>query len=166
MEHPESDAGPTSAPHHDDESPGMRRRNLLGYAASVPLLSAAAGLGGLAAPSSAQAAILPMTPPDTTDQLDIGDAVTVTALPTMPLVKVSNVGNGRVRLELTECLGDIRRPHPGERFGELGGVTVQEVEQLRRGVLRRRGTHGTVGVSSHFSLDFRSVGYWIPSCSR
>jgi isoquinoline 1-oxidoreductase beta subunit len=100
MEHPESDAGPTSAPHHDDESPGMRRRNLLGYAASVPLLSAAAGLGGLAAPSSAQAAILPMTPPDTTDQFDIGDAVTVTALPTMPLVKVSNVGNGRVRLEL------------------------------------------------------------------
>jgi isoquinoline 1-oxidoreductase beta subunit len=100
MEHPESAAGPTSAPHHDDESQGMRRRNLLGYAASAPLLSAVAGLGGLAAPSSANAAILPMTPPDTTDQLDIGDAVTVTALPTMPLVKVSNIGNGRVRLEL------------------------------------------------------------------
>jgi isoquinoline 1-oxidoreductase beta subunit len=101
MEHPESAAGPTRAPHpDDDESPGMRRRDLLGYAASAPLLSAAAGLGGLAASSSAEAAILPMTPPDTTDLIDIGDAVTVTALPTMPLVKVTNIANGRVRLEL------------------------------------------------------------------
>lgn len=41
-----------------------------------------------------------MTPPDTTDLVDIGDAVTVTALPTMPLVKVSKLANGRVRLEL------------------------------------------------------------------
>ena len=99
MEHPESGALPTHAP-HQDEPPGMRRRNLLGYAASAPLVSAAAGLGGLAAPASAEAAILPMTPPDTTDLIDIGDAVTVTALPTMPLVKVSNIANGRVRLEL------------------------------------------------------------------
>lgn len=48
MEHPESGAGPTPAPSHD-EPPGMRRRDLLGYAASAPLISAAAGLGGLAA---------------------------------------------------------------------------------------------------------------------
>ena len=93
-----SESGPQAEP-HDDDPPGMRRRNVLAYAASAPLLSAAAGLGGLATPSSAAAA-LPMTPPDTTDQYDIGDAVTVTALPTMPLVKVGNGSNGRVRLEL------------------------------------------------------------------
>jgi len=100
MEHPESGALPTHVP-RQDEPPGMRRRDLLGYAASAPLVSAAAvGLGGLAAPSSAEAAILPMTPPDTTDLIDIGDAVTLTALPTMPLVKVTHIANGRVRLEL------------------------------------------------------------------
>ncbi|MDP9893828.1 isoquinoline 1-oxidoreductase beta subunit [Variovorax boronicumulans] len=103
MEHSESGAVPTHVP-LQDEPPGMRRRDLLGYAASAPLVSAAAaatvGLGGIAAPSSAKAAILPMTPPDTTDLIDIGDAVTLTALPTMPLVKVTNIANGRVRLEL------------------------------------------------------------------
>ncbi|MGJ7603626.1 xanthine dehydrogenase family protein molybdopterin-binding subunit [Variovorax sp. LT1R20] len=100
MEHSESGAVPTHVP-RQDEPPGMRRRDLLGYAASAPLVSAAAvGLGGLAAPSSAEAAILPMTPPDTTDLIDIGDAVTLTALPTMPLVKVTPIANGRVRLEL------------------------------------------------------------------
>jgi len=84
----------------DDDSPGLRRREVLGYATAAPLLSATAGLGSLTASSRAVAALLPMTPPDTTDLIDIGDAVTVTSLPTMPLVKVTNAENGRVRLAL------------------------------------------------------------------
>lgn len=98
-----SNPGPGSSPAREptpDESPGMRRRHVLAYAGAAPLLYAAAGLGALTAPSPAAAALLPMTPPDTTDQYDIGDAVTQTALPTMPLVKVTPIANGRMRLEL------------------------------------------------------------------
>ena len=50
MEHPESGTGPTPAS-SQYEPPGRRRRDLLGYSASAPLISAAAGLGGLAAPA-------------------------------------------------------------------------------------------------------------------
>ena len=84
----------------DGDTPGLRRREVLGYATAAPLVSATAGLAGLTASSRAVAALLPMTPPDTTDLFDIGDAVTVTSLPTMPLVKVTNGENGRVRLAL------------------------------------------------------------------
>lgn len=85
------------------DAPGLRRRDVLGYATAAPLVSATAGLAGLTAitaPATAGAAVLPMTPPDSTDHFDMGDAMAVTGLPTMPLVKVTRGRDGRVQLAL------------------------------------------------------------------
>ncbi len=75
---------------------GISRRGLLTYALSAPVLTVAAGF---AAPREAEAA-LPLTPPDTVDFFDLGDAVTLTSLSTMPLVRLSVGKNGRVAFEL------------------------------------------------------------------
>lgn len=75
---------------------GITRRGLLTYALSAPVLTVGAGL---ALPRDAMAA-LPLTPPDTTDFFDLGDAITLSALPTMPLVRLSVGTNGRVAFEL------------------------------------------------------------------
>jgi isoquinoline 1-oxidoreductase beta subunit len=79
-----------------DAPSGITRRGLLTYALSAPVLTVAAGL---ALPRDAMAA-LPLTPPDTTDFFDLGDAITLTSLPTMPLVRLSIGTNGRVAFEL------------------------------------------------------------------
>lgn len=79
-----------------DAAGGLTRRNLLTYALSAPVMTMAAGL---ALPTEAQAA-LPLTPPDTTDFYDLGDAVTQAALPTMPLVKLQVTPQNRVLFEL------------------------------------------------------------------
>lgn len=75
---------------------GISRRGLLTFALSAPVLTVGAGL---AVPKDAEAA-LPLTPPDTTDFFDLGDAVTLTSLPTMPLVKLAIGTNGRVTFEM------------------------------------------------------------------
>lgn len=80
----------------DDTPGGLSRRSLLTYALSAPVMTMAAGL---ALPGDAQAA-LPLTPPDTTDFYDLGDAVTQAALPTMPLVKLQVTPQNRVLFEL------------------------------------------------------------------
>jgi len=76
--------------------PGVSRRGLLTFAVSAPVLTVGAGL---ATSTEAQAA-LPLVPPDTTDFFDLGDAVTLTSLPTMPLVKLTIGTNGRVTFEM------------------------------------------------------------------
>ena len=45
-------------------------------------------------------AALPLTPPDTVDYYDLGDAIAQASLPTMPLVRLEVGADGRVRLEL------------------------------------------------------------------
>ncbi len=82
--------------HEPDASGGITRRGLLTYALSAPVMTMGAGLS---LPREAQAA-LPLTPPDTVDFFDLGDAVTLSALPTMPLVRLSVGTNGRVAFEL------------------------------------------------------------------
>lgn len=83
------------------DAPGtLTRRSLLTYAVQAPVLTVAAGFGAnLVTPGTANAA-LPLTPPDTVDYYDVGDSLVQTALPTMPLVKVTITAKGRVELQL------------------------------------------------------------------
>ena len=56
------------------------RRKLLTYAVSSPVLTIAAGFAAnLATPSRAEAAPLPLTPPDTVDYYDVGDSIVQTS---------------------------------------------------------------------------------------
>ncbi len=78
----------------------ISRRSLLAYAVSAPAVTVAAGFAGnLALPGTAHAA-LPLTPPDTVDNYDIGDSIVQTSLPTMPLVSLTVGSDGRARLDL------------------------------------------------------------------
>lgn len=86
----------TTAPGSDASPGGISRRGLLTYALSAPVVTMAAGFG---VPREALAA-LPLTPPDTVDHYDLGDAVTQSSLPTMPLVRLSVGTNGRVAFEM------------------------------------------------------------------
>ena len=98
---------------------GLRRRSLLTFAVSAPVATVAAGFGvNLAAVGSAAAA-LPLTPPDTVDYYDLGDAVLQTALPTMPLVRLSVGTDGRIKLELP-------RMESGQGFDTAAGMMVAE----------------------------------------
>lgn len=92
------DAHPQTGAHtaEADAPAGISRRGLLTYALTAPVMTMAAGLG---LPGTARAA-LPLTPPDTVDFFDLGDAVTLSSLPTMPLVRLSVGVNGRVAFEL------------------------------------------------------------------
>ena len=99
--------------------PGLSRRRLLTYALSAPVATVGAGfVANLATPGSAQAG-LPLTPPDTTDYYDLGDAVLQTSLPTMPLVRLSVGADGRVKLELP-------RMESGQGFDTAAGMMVAE----------------------------------------
>ncbi len=113
MEHATVPSAPETA---DSETPVMRRRTLLAYAMSAPVLTVAAGFS--VAPSNALAA-LPMTPPDTVDFYDVGDSLVQTALPTMPLVKLEIGADGRVRL-------DLPRLESGQGIATACGMLVAE----------------------------------------
>lgn len=94
------------------QPPSLSRRQLMAYAISAPVLTVASGFGMAPAPANAQLLSgllggvtsvlppLPLTPPDTLDYYDLGDAVAQTSLPTMPLVKLTIGQDSRVRLEL------------------------------------------------------------------
>lgn len=80
------------------ETHALTRRSLLSYAATAPALGAGAGLG--LAPSAAQAAPLPLTPPDSVDNYDVGDSIVQTSAPTMPLVRLSLGSDGVYSFEM------------------------------------------------------------------
>lgn len=105
-----------AAPHDFDDAPPVRRRTLLAYAVSAPVLTVAAGFA--VAPATAFAA-LPLTPPDTVDQYDVGDSLVQTSLPTMPLVTLEIRSDGRVRLELP-------RLESGQGLATACGMMVAE----------------------------------------
>ena len=98
-----TDLNPTATrpeSHADRPTEGLRRRALLAYGLSAPVATVAAGFGvNLAMPGIATAA-LALTPPDSVDYYDLGDAVLQTSLPTMPLVRLSVSADNRVKLEL------------------------------------------------------------------
>lgn len=111
--HTPSDAAAAAPPE------GLRRRSLLTYAVSAPVLTLAAGFSAnLAVPGTAQAA-LPLTPADSVDTYDIGDSLVQTALPTMPLVSLSVGTDGRVRL-------DLPRLESGQGIATACGMLVAE----------------------------------------
>ena len=89
---PTADPDPTA-----DDATALRRRTLLAYAVSAPVLTIAAGFA--LTPGRASAA-LALTPPDSVDYYDVGDSIVQVALPTMPLVKLEIGSDGRVRLDL------------------------------------------------------------------
>jgi isoquinoline 1-oxidoreductase beta subunit len=99
-----------------NEPPALRRRTLLTYAVSAPVLTVAAGFG--IAPASAHAA-LPLTPADSVDTYDVGDSLVGTSLPTMPLVTLEIGTNGRVRL-------DLPRLESGQGIATACGMMVAE----------------------------------------
>jgi isoquinoline 1-oxidoreductase beta subunit len=84
-----------------ESAPEVTRRGLLTFAVSAPVATVGAGFAiSFAMPSTAHAAALPLTPPDTTDTYDVGDAISGAAMPTMALVKLSMGTDGHARLEL------------------------------------------------------------------
>lgn len=109
------------APLNEASPPTVRRRELLAYAVSAPVLTMAAGFGAnLALPGNAVAALpLPLTPPDTVDYYDVGDSLVETSLPTMPLVKLTVGTNGRVAL-------DLPRLESGTGIATAAGMMVAE----------------------------------------
>lgn len=106
-------------PTPSDRPAGLTRRGLLTYAVSAPVATVGAGFAAnLAAVGAAQAG-LPLTPPDTVDYYDLGDAVLQTSLPTMPLVRLSIGTDGRVKLELP-------RMESGQGFDTAAAMMVAE----------------------------------------
>lgn len=115
----------------------LSRRKLMFYGVSAPVLTIAAGFAAKAADllplgtapvaaatptPTATTPLLPplaLTPPDSTDYYDLGDAIAQTSFPTMPLVKLSITTEGRVVLELP-------RLESGQGIATAAGMMVAE----------------------------------------
>lgn len=133
---------PAAEPQVAEAPAPMSRRSLMTYAISAPILTVAAGfgvraatlLGSVTAPvvatvepvvaavTTAPADLLPplaLTPPDSTDGYDLGDAIAQTSLPTMPLVKLAVGLDGRILLELP-------RLESGQGITTAAGIMVAE----------------------------------------
>ena len=96
------------------------RRRLMGYAVTAPVMTMIAGFGtNLILPSTASAVPLPLTPPDSVDYYDIADSLVQTALPTMPLVKLTVGTDGKVTL-------DLPRLEAGQGIATAVGMMVAE----------------------------------------
>ncbi len=106
-----------AAPFSEEElsAAGSSRRSLITYAVSAPVVTMAAGL---AVPAEAQAAV-PLTPPDTTDYYDLGDAITQSSAPTMPLVRLSVAASGRI-------VFDMPRLESGQGLSTALGMIIAE----------------------------------------
>ena len=76
----------------------LKRRSLLAYAASAPVATTTVGLLGTA--TRAEALPLPLTPPDSVDNYDVGDSLVETGALTMPLVHLSVDAAGVYTMEL------------------------------------------------------------------
>ena len=76
----------------------LKRRSLLAYAASAPVATTTVGLLGTA--TRAEALPLPLTPPDSVDNYDIGDSLVQLGALTMPLVHLSVDAAGVYTMEL------------------------------------------------------------------
>lgn len=90
-----------SQPRSDVDEPqslSLKRRSVLAYAASAPVATAAIGLA--ATPTEAAATPLPLTPPDTVDNYDVGDSLVQLGALTMPLVHLSIDAAGVYHMEL------------------------------------------------------------------
>src|SRR5207244_817726 len=77
-------------------SVAIGRRRLLRAAASAPVITAA----GLATPSTAEAAPLPLTPPDSVDYEDVGDSIIQASAPTIVNVRLTLGADGVYTFEM------------------------------------------------------------------
>ena len=111
----------TTEPSHAEETVASpNRRRLMGYAVTAPVMTMVAGFGtNLILPSTASAVPLPLTPPDSVDYYDIADSLVQTALPTMPLVKLTVGTDGKVTL-------DLPRLEAGQGIATAVGMMVAE----------------------------------------
>jgi len=83
------------SPAPGDGPAGLERRRFLGYLLAAPTLAVAARLGGdLASPAPAEAAIPGL--PGVADIVDLGDALTLAALPTSGLIAIQLNRDGTV----------------------------------------------------------------------
>lgn len=116
-----------SLPPETQQGSGISRRSVLRGAAVLPAAATTVGLA--VAPSTAQALPLPLTPPDTVDFYDIGDAIVQTSAPTMPLVKLTLGSDGVYtfalpRLEQGTGIGTAL----AMMIAEEAGVTLDKVK--------------------------------------
>jgi isoquinoline 1-oxidoreductase beta subunit len=75
------------SPARGQEAPGTNRRRFLGYILAAPTLVVAAQLGAEAADPRAADAAIP-SPPEPAELMDLGDALTLAALPTANLISI------------------------------------------------------------------------------
>lgn len=111
------------------QSASISRRGLLGFAASAPVVTVATGLAS--APSYAEAAPLPLTPPDSVDYYDVGDSLVQAGAPTMPLVKLSLGGDGVYTFEMPRLeQGTGIATALAQMIAEEAGVTLDKVRVI------------------------------------
>ncbi len=115
-------AAPADVPLH---SLPVNRRSVLGYAVSAPVVTAATGLA--TAPTTADAAPLPLTPPDTVDYEDVGDLIFQAAAPTVPLTQLTYAG-GIYTLDMPRCeQGTGIATALAQMIAEEAGVPLSQV---------------------------------------
>lgn len=118
---------PTADPIDRPPRGGISRRGVLRSAAAVPAVATATGLA--LAPSPAEALPLLLTPPDTVDFYDIGDAIVQTSAPTMPLVKLTLGSDGVYVFELPRLeQGTGIGTALAMMIAEEAGVTLDKVK--------------------------------------
>lgn len=120
--HPPSDefASPPADAPGSALPPTVSRRSLLAFAVSAPVLTVGAGFGiNLATPGTAQAQPFPLTPPDSVDSYDMGDAMMQVGQPTNPLIQLKVNSNGRIGL-------DLPRLESGQGIDTAAGMMIAE----------------------------------------
>lgn len=100
---------------------------MLAMAASAPAATVATSL--LTTPATAEAAPLPLTPPDSVDTYDVGDSLLQAAAPTMPLVKLTLGGDGTYTFEMPRLdSGQGITTALAQMIAEEAGVTIDKVK--------------------------------------
>jgi len=106
-------------------SVAIGRRRLLRAAASAPVITAA----GLATPSTAEAAPLPLTPPDSVDYEDVGDSIIQASAPTIANVRLKLGPDGVYTFEMPRLeQGTGIATALAMMIAEEAGVTLDKVK--------------------------------------
>lgn len=106
-------------------SVAIGRRRLLRAAASAPVITAA----GLTTPSTAEAAPLPLTPPDSVDYEDVGDSIIQASAPTIANVRLKLGPDGVYTFEMPRLeQGTGIATALAMMIAEEAGVTLDKVK--------------------------------------
>lgn len=107
----------------------LRRRDLIGLAASAPVVATTLGFSGNDAHAVTVSRPLPLTPPDSVDLLDVGDSLAATAAPTMPLVSLTLGRDGVYVFELPRLeSGQGISTALAQMIAEEANVTMDKVK--------------------------------------